>query len=66
MVSLLEEPQIAGKLPNGLAQGRSVVDYVDRVLRRFASYRRILPAQPPVHAVKTARSGEQREKVPQG
>lgn len=66
MVSLLEEPQVAGKLPNGLAQGRSVVDYVDRVLRRFASYRRILPAQPPVRSVKTARSGADAESAPRG
>lgn len=47
MVSLLEEPHIAGHLPNGVAQGRSVVGYVDRVLRRYASYRRTLPARPP-------------------
>ena len=63
MVSLLEEPQIAGRLPNGMAQGRSVVDYVDRVLRRFASYRRTLPAQPPV---KTAGSGSRPDQAPPG
>lgn len=58
MVSLLEEPGIAGHLPNGFAQGRSVVDYVDRVLRRFASYRRTLPPQPPVRSVKTAQTAK--------
>ena len=47
MVSLLEEPQVYDHLPSGFAQGRSVVDYVDRVLRRFAGYRRELPATPP-------------------
>jgi soluble lytic murein transglycosylase-like protein len=47
MVSLLEEPQMSDQLANGFAQGRSVVDYVDRVLRRYASYRRDLPAVPP-------------------
>jgi hypothetical protein len=47
MISLLEEPQIYEQLPLGFAQGRSVVDYVDRVLRRYSSYRRDLPAVPP-------------------
>jgi soluble lytic murein transglycosylase-like protein len=54
MVSLLEEPHVFQGLPNGFAQGRSVVDYVDRVLRRFAVYRRDLPASPPGGAVQTA------------
>jgi soluble lytic murein transglycosylase-like protein len=53
MVSLLEEPHVFQRLPNGFAQGRSVVDYVDRVLRRFAVYRRDLPALPPGVAVQT-------------
>jgi membrane-bound lytic murein transglycosylase MltF len=57
MVSLLEEPHIGGQLPNGFAQGRSVVDYVDRVLRRYASYRRTLPPQPPRRSLTTARPG---------
>jgi len=47
MVSLLEESGIAAHLPNGFARGRSVVDYVDRVLRRFAFYRHDLPGQLP-------------------
>ncbi len=47
MVSLLEEPQVYEHLQNGFAQGRAVVDYVDRVLRRYAVYRRDLPAPPP-------------------
>jgi soluble lytic murein transglycosylase-like protein len=47
MISLLEEPQIYEQLRLGFAQGRSVVDYVDRVLRRYSSYRRDLPAVPP-------------------
>jgi soluble lytic murein transglycosylase-like protein len=54
MVSLLEEPSVSGRLPNGFARGRSVVDYVNRVLERFASYRRALPARPPVNAVAVA------------
>ena len=54
MVSLLEEPKIAAHLPNGYARGRSVVDYVDRVLRRYAFYRRDLPAQLPAPTVQTA------------
>lgn len=47
MVSLLEEPQVFPQLTHGYAQGRSVVAYVDRVLSRYASYRRTLPAVPP-------------------
>jgi membrane-bound lytic murein transglycosylase F len=47
MVSLLEEPQVTRHLRHGWAQGRSVVAYVDRVLTRYASYRRTLPAAPP-------------------
>jgi membrane-bound lytic murein transglycosylase F len=47
MVSLLEEPSVYEHLANGLAQGRAVVDYVDRVLRRYAIYRRDLPARAP-------------------
>lgn len=43
MVSLLEEPQVYTKTRHGFAQGRSVVGYVDRVLNRYASYRRTLP-----------------------
>lgn len=43
MVSLLEEPTIADQVRHGYAQGRSVVAYVDRVLTRYASYRRTLP-----------------------
>jgi hypothetical protein len=54
MVSLLEEPQVYANLPNGFARGRSVVDYVDRVLRRYAAYRRDLPALPPGHPLQTA------------
>jgi membrane-bound lytic murein transglycosylase F len=52
MVSLLEESQISDQLRNGFAQGRSVVDYVDRVLTRYASYRRDLPAVPPGRVLK--------------
>lgn len=49
MVSLLEEPQVHRKTRHGFAQGRSVVGYVDRVLTRYASYRRTLPPNmPPV------------------
>ena len=47
MVSLLEEPQVHTKTRHGFAQGRSVVGYVDRVLTRYASYRRSLPAVMP-------------------
>jgi membrane-bound lytic murein transglycosylase F len=47
MVSLLEEPSVAARLRHGFAQGRSVVAYVDRVLTRYASYRRTLPVLPP-------------------
>jgi soluble lytic murein transglycosylase-like protein len=47
MVSLLEEPKIAAEARNGYAQGRSVVGYVDRVLTRYTSYLRTLPAAPP-------------------
>jgi membrane-bound lytic murein transglycosylase F len=54
MVSLLEEPQVHERLPAGFAQGRSVVDYVDRVLRRHASYRRDLPAVPPGRVTRAA------------
>jgi membrane-bound lytic murein transglycosylase F len=43
MVSLLEEPQVYAHARYGFAQGRSVVAYVDRVLTRYASYRRTLP-----------------------
>jgi membrane-bound lytic murein transglycosylase MltF len=50
MVSLLEEPAVHASLPNGYAQGRSVVGYVDRVLNRYAAYRRQLPAVPPHRA----------------
>jgi soluble lytic murein transglycosylase-like protein len=48
MVSLLEEPTVAAKVRHGFAQGRSVVAYVDRVLTRYTSYLRTLPAAPPV------------------
>ncbi len=44
MVSLLEEPQVAEETRHGFAQGRSVVGYVERILTRYASYRRTLPA----------------------
>lgn len=54
MVSLLEEPRVYEQLPNGFAQGRSVVDYVDRVLRRYGVYRRDLPAMPPGGVLQTA------------
>ncbi len=47
MVSLLEEPRVYERLSAGFAQGRSVVDYVDRVLRRYAIYRQQLPPVPP-------------------
>lgn len=47
MVSLLEEPTVAAGARYGFAQGRAVVGYVDRVLTRYASYRRTLPAAPP-------------------
>lgn len=47
MVSLLEEPQIAAELRHGFAQGRGVVAYVERVLSRYASYCRTLPAVMP-------------------
>jgi membrane-bound lytic murein transglycosylase F len=48
MVSLLEEPQAYEHARNGAAQGRAVVAYVNRVLERFAAYRRQLPAELPV------------------
>jgi peptidoglycan lytic transglycosylase F len=54
MVSLLEEPQVYDQLPAGFAQGRSVVDYVDRVLRRHSAYRRDLPAVPPGRVLQAA------------
>ena len=47
MVSLLEEPQVASEMRHGFAQGRSVVAYVERILTRYASYRRTLPAVMP-------------------
>lgn len=47
MVALLEEPQVAEEMRHGFAQGRSVVGYVERVLNRYASYRRTLPAVMP-------------------
>ncbi len=47
MVSLLEESRVYERLSAGFAQGRSVVDYVDRVLRRYAMYRQQLPPAPP-------------------
>jgi membrane-bound lytic murein transglycosylase F len=47
MVSLLEEPRVYERLSAGFAQGRAVVDYVDRVLRRYAMYRQQLPPTPP-------------------
>jgi membrane-bound lytic murein transglycosylase F len=47
MVSLLEEPQVYEQMPAGVAQGRSVVAYVNRVLERYALYRREFPPQPP-------------------
>ena len=47
MVSLLEEPQVASEMRHGFAQGRSVVGYVERILTRYASYRRTLPAVMP-------------------
>ncbi len=47
MVRLLEEPQIFEELLHGYAQGERVVAYVDRVLSRFAAYRRLLPVIPP-------------------
>jgi hypothetical protein len=53
MVSLLEEPAVYPQVTNGFARGRAVVAYVDRVLRRFATYRRSLPAQP-FPAIRTA------------
>jgi membrane-bound lytic murein transglycosylase F len=43
MIALLEEPQIAAKMRYGYAQGRAVVGYVERILNRYASYRRTLP-----------------------
>ena len=50
MVSLLEEPQVSAQVRNGFAQGRSVVGYVDRVLTRYAAYRRQLPPVVPALA----------------
>jgi soluble lytic murein transglycosylase-like protein len=47
MVSLLEEPRVYERVSAGFAQGRSVVDYVDRVLRRYAMYRQQLPPVAP-------------------
>jgi membrane-bound lytic murein transglycosylase F len=47
MVSLLEEPQIAAEMRHGFAQGSAVVAYVERILTRYASYRRTLPAVMP-------------------
>jgi soluble lytic murein transglycosylase-like protein len=47
MVALLEEPQVAAATRHGFAQGRSVVGYVERILTRYASYRRTLPAVMP-------------------
>lgn len=47
MVALLEEPQVAADTRHGFAQGRSVVGYVERILNRYASYRRTLPAVMP-------------------
>jgi membrane-bound lytic murein transglycosylase F len=57
MVSLLEEPHVYERLPSGFAQGRAVVDYVDRVLRRYAGYRQQLPAAPSAKVMQTAAVG---------
>jgi membrane-bound lytic murein transglycosylase F len=50
ILPLLEDPRLYRTLPNGFAQGRQTVAYVERVLRRFDAYRRTLtslPARPP-------------------
>ncbi|MBX3026321.1 transglycosylase SLT domain-containing protein [bacterium] len=49
MVGLLEEPQVASATRHGFAQGRAVVGYVERILNRYASYRRTLPAVMPAN-----------------
>ena len=43
-VLLLERPAIYRKLSYGFAQGAAVVAYVDRVLERYAAYRRRFPS----------------------
>ena len=58
MVSLLEEPHVYDRLPSGFAQGRAVVGYVDRVLRRYAGYRQKLPVLPPGRIVQTAAAAQ--------
>jgi hypothetical protein len=41
---LLAAPHVCEKLPSGCALGMQVVAYVERVLTRFATYRRLYPA----------------------
>lgn len=47
IVPLLEEPRFYNDLPAGYAQGRRAVGYVERVLKRFDTYRRDMAAVPP-------------------
>ncbi len=44
VVRVLDQPGVYKRLRHGFAQGPSVVRYVDRVLRRYAAYRRQFPA----------------------
>ena len=50
MLPLLEEPQVYQHLPNGFAQGREVLAYVEQVLQRYDAHRRTLAAVPPSNA----------------
>ncbi len=44
VVHVRDQPGIYSRLRHGFAQGPSVVRYVDRVLQRYAAYRRKFPA----------------------
>lgn len=44
VVQVLDQPGVYSRLRHGFAQGPSVVGYVDRVLHRYAAYRRKFPA----------------------
>lgn len=46
ILPLLEDPEVHKFLASGFAKGTDVVDYVDRVRRRFAQYRRDLTELP--------------------
>jgi hypothetical protein len=46
VLPLLEHPGVYQKLPNGFAQGRQVLRYVERVLTQYEQLRRTYPREP--------------------